>query len=106
MLILHSRERKRAPLTGLPCGLDLRGGFFEGVRDRCLEAQRAAFASGGIPCLGPMTSAGRREEVRLQPGVDATLGSVVAVCVSSTDEGCRTSVVAVYRGDSGQAAKA
>ncbi len=61
-------------MTSSPCGLELPGRFFEGVGDRGLEAQRAAFARGGIPCVGPVPCAGGLEERRIEPGLDRILG--------------------------------
>ena len=60
--------------------------------------------SGGIPRVGPVPCVCGREEHRLQPGVDGIFGSVVAVCLSGAGKGCRAFVVAVDRGDGGQAA--
>ena len=56
------------------CVRGLGSRFLEGVGDRVLEAQRAAFARGGIPCVGPAPCAGGLEERRVEPGLDRILG--------------------------------
>jgi hypothetical protein len=52
---------------------DLRARFLEGVGDRVLEVQQAAFAGGGIPCVGPAPCAGGLEERFIEPGLDRIL---------------------------------
>src|SRR6266540_509312 len=100
------RGERRRCVTSSPCGLELHGRLFEGVGDRVLEAQRVAFARGGIPCVGPAPCAGGLEECPLEPGLDRILGFVVAVCVGGADE-CRGAlVVAVHDGDGSQATEA
>ena len=63
-----------APSSTRSSAADLRSRFLEGVGDRVLEAQRAAFARGGVPCVGPAARAGGLEERRVEPGLDRILG--------------------------------
>ena len=72
-------EGKRPPgegrgLVAPAAPADLRAWFLEGVGDRVLEAQRAAFARGGVPCVGPAPCAGGLEERLIEPGLDRILG--------------------------------
>ena len=55
------------------CVRGLGSRFLEGVGDRVLEAQRAAFARGGIPCVGSAPCAGGLEERLVEPGLDRVL---------------------------------
>src|SRR5215211_7835489 len=84
----------------------LRGWFFEGIGDRVLEAQRAAFARCGVPCIGPTECAGGFEELLVESRLDRVLRVVIAVCASGADERRGALWVAVHRGDRRQAAKA
>jgi hypothetical protein len=83
--------------------LDLRARFFEGVGDRVLEAECAAFANGGIPGLRSIARAGDLEKRSVQPGVDRVLRFAVPVCGSGADEYCGALGVAVDYGDAGKA---
>ena len=56
-----------------------RSWFFEGVCDRVLEAQRGAFADGGVPFVIAAARAGGLEEGRPKPRVDGVLGLAVAM---------------------------
>src|SRR3954449_12818958 len=69
-------------------GVGLPGRFLEGIGDGVLEAQSAALARGGIPCVAPVACAGGLEECRFESRLDRILGCVIAVCVSGADE-CR-----------------
>jgi hypothetical protein len=66
-------------VSGLACGSDLRGWFLEGVGDRLVEGQRAAFASRGVPCFSPAPRAGGVEEGRVEPCLDHVKRLAVAM---------------------------
>ena len=85
--------------------LDLRSGFLETVGNRVPEAQRAAFAHGGVPRVGPAPRAGWLEERLVEPRLDRILGRVVAMCVSGADEYRGALGVAAHHGHGGQAAE-
>ena len=95
----HRRSERSRCVTSSPCAPELHRRFFEGVGDRVLETQCAAFARGGNPRVGPAPCAGGFEERRFEP-------NVVAVCVSGADECRGAPVVAVHHGDGGQATEA
>src|SRR4051794_11235216 len=69
-------------------GVGLPGRFLEGIGDGVLEAQSAALARGGIPCVAAIACAGGLEECRFEPRANRILGSVIAVRVSGAGE-CR-----------------
>ena len=52
-LRLHAGSAVLGAERRVAAEVGLRGWFFEGIGDRVLEAQRAAFARCGVPCIGP-----------------------------------------------------
>ena len=113
--IAPRRSGVRVPLAPSPGIRGLYPGFgrlavragraVEGVGDRVLEAQRAAFARGGVPRVGAVACAGGLEERRVEPGVDGVVGLAVAVCGCGADEARGAVVVAVDCGDRGKAGR-
>ena len=77
--------------------------FLETVGNRVLEGQRAAFAHGGVPRVGPASRAGWLEERLVKPRLNWILGRAVAMCVSRADECGGAPGVAVDHRDRGQA---
>jgi hypothetical protein len=66
--------------------LGLRSGFLETVGNRVPEAQRAAFAHGGVPRVGPAPRSGWLKERLVKPRLNPILGRVVAMCISGADQ--------------------
>ena len=58
--------RRREPLSRFVVRADLRARFLEGKGDRVLEAEYTALAGRGVPSVGSVTRAGRREEARVK----------------------------------------
>ena len=98
-----SLGHRAAPLSRFVVRSDLRPRFLEGKGDRVLEAEYTALAGRGVPSIGSVAWAGRREEARVQPLLDGILWVTVAMGGRGANETRGAMVVAVDGGDRGEA---
>ena len=97
---------RAAPVSRVVTRSDLRAPFLEGKGDCVLEPECAALADRGVPSIGSVTCAGRREEPRVEPLLDGIPWVTVAMGDRGTNETRGAMVVAVDGGDRGEALEA